>query len=1302
MTNDKDHKMLFRPHIIAALTLGLLFGGTASAQITLTRTIAWNKSAQTFTTSGGLKVTMVSFPKAINEAKDGFLPHFHENIRIPEYGTVSAVLQDEIYEPVANTDVNTDRLPAAVTVQVAAAWMRKVPYALVSFVPLRRNPMTGKAEKLIKFSLKINVSDKKQGRKTQSYASNSVLSKGNWYKAGVTTDGIYKLDYNYLKNTCGFDLANINFSGIAVFGNGGGMVPDVNGLPRLDDLQENPTFIVDNNNNNRFDPGDYLLFYGQGPDAWTFDSANARFTFTKHLYSDTNYYFITADQGSGRRIQAIASVSSPNQTVNQFDDYAAHEADQYNLLGSGKTWFGDQMSTISPAVNINFNFPNLITSSPIKFASEAVASSPYNSTIFTTLNGVQVFAQNITTTTSVAQDYPNAFDTQASGQTLSGTFSSASGSFSLVYNFSNPDPNGTSYGYIQSLVLNAKRALTFTGGNLFFRSISATGPGNISQFNLSSATSTTHIWDISSITSIQEISPVSGPSGGALSFIASTSAMRQFAAVDVSASFPNPVAVGSVSNQNLHAIGQPTMLILTPDDLLNPSYDLAAFHSQNDHISVKVVTLAQIYNEFSSGKKDISAIRDFIRMVYEKAGTDTALMPRYVLLFGDGSYDPKNRVPDNNDQFPVYESYGSQNILDSYVSDDFYGLLDPGEGGDITANGLSGPQLIDIAVGRLTAANASEAQGMVDKIKLYKSSSTLMSWRNNLTFVSDYPFDNQTFEFESDADGFANSVMTGYPAHNVLKIYCDAYQEQATPGGARFPDVNTAILNNVNTGTLILSYTGHGGPSNWSNGRIFNLSDIQNLQNHEKCPLFITATCEFSWFDNPASKSAGEYLISNPLGGACAMVSTVRPVYEDANNALQNNIYPIFFTNYQGRQPTVGEVMMLTKNQVIFGSTYVQNTREFILLGDPAMTLDYPQYNVVTTKVDNVPVSSPHDTLKALKYVTISGEVRDWSGSKLNSFNGTCFPLVYDKISALTTVPNSPSYGLFPFQQYTSILFKGQCSVTSGAFSFSFIVPKDINYSIGPGRISYYADNGTTDAAGYQNDIIIGGSSDSVIKSTAGPLIKLYMNDEKFVYGGITDPNPKLLALLTDPYGMNTTGNGFGHDMSAVLDANTQNPIVLNNYYQSALNNFKQGTIQYPFSNLALGPHSLKVKAWDILDNAAEESTEFLVETSASLALTHVLNYPNPFTTNTAFMFEHNRPGEELNVMVQVYSVSGKLVKTIQQDIMTTGYRVDNIKWDGLDDYGDKIGKGVYVYKVRVRDPQGNTASQFQKLVLLR
>ncbi len=1294
MTNDKRTKMLSRIHIVL-LSAAIILQIKAAAQSS-DRTIQWDTTYRTYTTSKGAKVTMPYFVGGGGSESNNFLPVYGTNIALATPGTVTATLSDEVYEAVTNPDVKPDNIPTAVTISAGTGIFKKRTYARISFVPLRKNMVTGKVEKLTKFKINLAVTPKPQLKRTQAYASNSVLSSGTWYKVAVTSTGVYKLDYDFLKNKCGFDLANTSFSSLAVFGNGGGMVPTLNATDRPDDIQENPTYIADNNGNNKVDQGDYILFYAQGPDSWSYDTAQHRYAYTKNLYADSSYYFITPDKGTGKRITTASVSGSPVQTISQFDERVAHQSDKYNLLNTGKLWMGDRMSTLSPTVTVSFSMPNLVMSTPVKIYSNTAAASSYASTIRVTSGGQTVLTHSIggiNTTTS----YPNAYLADGNNDVFStpvtGSFTPSSSNVDLTYTFVNPDGNGNSFGYIYNVTLNAQRSLTFTGDYMDFRSIASAG-SSPTAFAIGNATSGMHVWDVTDISAIQDIAG----SGG--TYVANTPSLREFAAIDVNGNFANPAPLYPVGNQNLHAIGQPAMIIISPDDLLGASNDLAAWHSQNDHLSVKVVPLMQVYNEFGSGRHDISAIRDFVRMVYEKAGSDSTKLPQYLLLMGDGSFDPKDRTPDNNNQFPTYQSLETDNILSSYVTDDYFGCLDPTEGGDMN----DWTQMLDISIGRIPAADEGEAQDMVNKIKLYKSPSALASWRNVVSFVGDEPWEG-VVDFEIEADKLGEIIRLNYPAYNVDKIICDAYQRISTPGGFRFPDVNTAILNRINTGTLAISYTGHGGVNNWANARIFNMSDIQNLQNKEKLPLFVTATCDFSRFDDPTKKTAGEYLMTNAQGGAIAMVTTVRPVYQDPNSKLQEAIFPFLFTLYHGRRPTVGEAMMETKNIVIHNNpnlSYVINTREFVMLGDPAVTLDYPEYNVVTTAIDNTPVGQPHDTLKALKYVTISGEVRDASNNRMTSFNGTCFPLVFDKLTTFKTLQNDPSYPLRVFNTYKNSIFKGQCSVVNGAFSFSFIVPKDINYAIGDGRISYYATNNTTDANGYQNDIVIGGSADTTLADKDGPKIKLYMNDEKFVYGGITDPNPKLLAELWDTSGINTTGNGLGHDLTAVLDADSKNPIVLNDYYQTALNNFRRGSVSYPFSSLTDGPHTLKVKAWDILNNSAEDNTEFIVEASAKLALKHVYNYPNPFTTHTEFMFEHNRPGQELKVQVQIYSVSGHIVKTIQEDVVATGYRIDDLHWDGLDDYGDKIGKGVYIYKIHVKDQQGNTADQFQKLVVLR
>lgn len=1280
----------------AAFLLCLLFSAIANGQ-DFQRKIEWQDKAKSISTIDGKTIVQPTFSKAVHDEHLGLLPVYTENIPLNMSGDISV----QILNPVYSTSDHVDNASVVyikdnVEPKAELSFYRKRPSASISFLPFRKNPATGVIETLESFTLRLQVTPNPQHRSTNSYATSSVLASGNWHKIAVSGDGIYKIDYSFIKTTLGIDPASFNLSSLAVFGNGGGMVPDKNSVTRPDDLLENPTVVVDNNNNNKLDEGDYLLFYGEMADAWTYNAGSTSFAHSKNLYTDKNYYFLTTNKGTGKRVGVSPAASNPSKTITDFDEHFFHESDEYNALRSGKEWLGDKMTGFSNTKSFSYNFPNLITTSPVKFTSAIAPKTNTGSSTAVTINGQAVFTQTESgTNPSGTNPYPPGYVEV----TNTVNYTAASNQLDINYTF-NPynDPSGTAAGYINYFELNFKRALSLSGDAMTFRNISSIGAGSISQFILSNASGATKVWDITNVGDVQEMQ--SSLNGSQLSFTTTTDVLKEFVAFNSNGSFGNPEYIGTVSNQNLHALGEPDMVIVTPEDFESASNDLADFHRTNEHISVNVVRLNEIYNEFGSGKPDISAIRDFMKMLYDRAGTDTSLIPRYLLLMGDGSYDPKGRIPESNNFISTYQSYDSKDVTFTYAADDFFGLLDANEGGDIT-----GAQQMDIGIGRLPVTTATEAQDVVNKIKNYKkpvpSASCIQlnsnnSWRNMLTFISD-DLDEGGTAFESYSETLSEGSRAAHPVYNFEKIYLDAFKQLPTPAGDRYPDVNTAILNRVNAGSLIVNWVGHGGETNWAHERIFNMADIIPLENREKLPLFITATCEFGRYDLP-DRTAAEWLVVNGKGGGIASITTVRLVYQSGNQVVDDAVFSTIFQNYEGRMPTLGEVTMLSKN-IAAGS---ENTRKFTLLGDPALTLNYPRYNISTTEVNNKPVSLPHDTLKALSQVTIKGKVLDDNGNQMTSFNGVVYPLVYDKISSLKTLGNDAPTTM-DFKMYKNVLFKGKASVTNGDFSFTFIVPKDINYQYGSGRISYYADNGNyVDAHGYSTDITIGGSLDSFFADNKGPKMDIYMNDEKFVYGGTTNADPMLLMKLSDESGINTVGNGIGHDMTAILDDNTQNKVILNDYYESELDNFRKGEVKYPYSKLADGKHTLKVKAWDIHNNSSEDYTEFIVASNAKLALSHVYNYPNPFTTHTEFMFEHNRCCDDLNVSVQIFSISGKLVKNIVEFVHSDGFRVNNIAWDGLDDYGDAIGKGVYVYKVTVRDSEGQSAHKFEKLVVLR
>lgn len=1257
----------------------------------------WATQPKTFSTVDGKTISVPAFENCSFYESMGNLPVFYHKIDLGAYSEVTAEITGATYSTVNGVDLSGNtNISESIKINTLTSVSKKKASGKIWFVPLRKNPSTGKVEKLETFSLTIKTTPKAQaGAGSRSYVANSVLASGNWYKVAVSTEGIYKIDYDFVKTKLGVDPAGFNLSSLAVYGNGGGMVPDRNSIARPDDLQENATLVVDNNGNNKLDQGDYLLFYAQQPDGWKYDNTNTFLKHEKNLYSDKTYYFVTTDKGTGKRVNMATGGSSPSRTITEFDERIFHESDEVNLQQSGKTWVGDKMTSFSNTKSFSFSFPGIVTSSPVRFVSAIAANTNYGSSTVVNING-----QNIITHTEPGINPALTYPPAALAYTTSTLYNAGSEQLNVGYTFNiSVDPSGSAATYIDYFEIHLKRNLALYGNFTTFRSLASVGAGEVSEFRVNNVSGSSKVWDVTDGANAKEVP--GNLNGSQFTFITATPYLKEFVVFNTGAGFSSPENIGKVANQDLHAIGQPDMTIITPIEFRSAADALADFHRSYDNLSVEVVNLPLIYNEFGSGKPDISAIRDFMKMMYDRAGTDTSLMPRYLVLFGDGSYDPKGRVENSGNFVPTYQSYETWSETSSYTSDDFFGLLDVNEGGEIADNS----QDMDVAIGRLPVSSLTEANDVVQKIIRYKTGTVAAncatlannnSWRNNITFIAD---DEDYNTHINSSEDLAEHTRSLFPVFNYEKIYLDAYKQQNTPAGDRYPDVNKAILDRINSGTLMVNWVGHGGETNWAHERIFNMAEIIKLENGEKLPLFVTATCEFSRFDLP-SRTAGEWLVVNGKGGAIASITTVRLVYSNANEALNDKVFTYIFAPVEGRDPRLGEILTETKNTVI---TDPNNTRKFTLLGDPALTLNYPKYNVITTEVNGQPISQPHDTLKALSKITIKGELRDDNGNKLTNFNGVVYPAVYDKLDTVLTLKNDATSQLRNFMLYRNILFKGKASVVNGDFSFTFIVPKDIDYQFGAGRISYYADAGNNiDGNGYTNDIIIGGSADSFKVDNSGPVVNLYMNDEKFVFGGTTDQSPMLLAKMEDESGINTAGNGIGHDITAILDDNTQNRIVLNEYYEAALDNYMAGEVRYPFSALAEGKHTLKMKAWDIQNNSSEELTEFVVANNARLALTHVFNYPNPFTTHTQFMFEHNRPCDDLNVTVQIYTVSGKVVKTLYEQINCGGYRVDDLVWDGLDEYGDPIGKGVYVYKVNVRDSSGNSAHKFEKLVLLR
>ena len=1186
-----------------------------------------------------------------------------ENLSAAEQRILGKTIISEV--PILNVDV---------------VYEKRKPQLSMRLLPFRLSQ--GSIQKIVSFQLSYTLSpaassNRKLNRNT---TTQSVLSNGNWFKVGITNSGIYFISKSQLA-AMGMNT-EINPLNLRVYGNGGGMLPERNNLYYPDDLIENAVFVK-GESDVVFNDGDGILFYAQGPVTWKYDTGKEMFRHTRNLYADTAWYFISADLGPGKRIQNLVDPdAAPTVSASDFEDYAAVENDEENLIITGRRFFGNRMELINEH-SFTFSFPN-ITPGPHKISANLVARGS-SATSFSVSASNQAFTQNV----NGLNANMGYLDTYAKENETMFQFNASSSNIPVTIK---KLTEGGNIGWIDFININVRRNLVLSGSYTAFRTQNLVAPGQIVAYSLSGANEETRIWDITDLYSIGQLN--TSFSGNVLTFKASLDTLRQFVAVNyASAQFPSPISGGRLANQNLHGLSQADLIIVAPKNLLAQANVLAQHHRNWEGYSVHVVEDRTIFNEFSSGKADIAGIRNFMRMFYERGTTNEDAL-KYLLLLGDGTYKPKSIYAGSTNFLPTYQSVESLSPIGSYASDDFFGLLDPTEGTTIqSANAGS----LDIGIGRLPASSAEEADAMIDKIIHYSTSTDCMGdWRNILCFVAD---DEDNSDHVEQAELVSGIISNNHPEFNVDKIYLDAFQQETGAGGQNYPLVNQAINTRVDKGALMINYAGHGGEEGLALERVVTIDQIQEWENYTKLPLFLTATCEFSRFDDPDFTSAGEYVILNPKGGSVALFTTVRLTFSTSNEAINRNVMDTILAKVDGEYQTLGDIFRGAKNRT--GSSF--NNRSFALLGDPAMKLAYPRYQVVTTAVNGKSAAQFPDTLSALEFVTVEGFVSADGVNPATDFNGILEPTVFDKSLSAFTLRNDPSSTQINFNLQKNIIFKGPASITNGRFTFSFVVPKDIQLEYGLGKISYYArKNGSLlDANGALTNVVVGGFSSNPVNDDKGPEVRLYMNNERFVSGGMTDENPDLFALVEDDFGINTVGTGIGHDITAILDGNTGSPFILNDFFEAELDNYKKGKIRYPFKDLEPGPHTLTLKVWDVANNSSTASIDFVVVENEELALSHVLNYPNPFSTFTQFFFEYNQPGVSVDVEVQIFSVSGKIVKTLRSSQFTSGYRSEPIVWDGRDDYGDKIGRGVYVYRLKVSTEDGKSAEKIEKLVIL-
>lgn len=1214
----------------------------------------------------------------------------------------SVQISNVVYSTITATDLkdlNTDLIPSTIYYKLYNTTARGQRSCYFEMSPIIKKGSVYK--KVESFTLKYsNGSSLSANRaKTTNEISNSVLSTGDWYRFYIEETGVFKLTKSFL-SSLGINTNSVDPRTIKIYGNGGRMLPYANAENYPFDVIENAIKFVGEDDGS-FDNGDFILFYGEGPKTY-----NAESDTNLNLYTDKTYYYVNVGSGDGKRIQSMPNIEAvADIEINTFQDYQFYEVDETNLGSIGRRWFGDEFD-IESQRTYEFNFPNLVTTEPVSLSLAAGSISEVSTSMTVSLNGNQLTTLSFGTIVSGS--------VLANGASYNNIVTSASDDIVITLDYNNSG-NPSANAYLDYINLEATRNLIYEGSQMVFSNSDVITTPGVAQYNMSNTNSLSEVWDITDRFNVTNT--INSDNTSSLSFKAYSGEARSYLAFSYSSALsPSQDSSSSVANQNLKGtiftndqgeFEDIDYIILAPSQFLTQAERLAQINRDQYSLNVKVVDIELIYNEFSTGSQDIAALRNFVKYVYDNASTDSNRL-KYLCLFGDGSYDYKDRISNNTNLVPSWYTMNSFSLTNSFVSDDFFAMMDENEGT------LALSDRMDIAVGRILAEDVQRATEMVDKIKAYYQPEAYGSWRNNIVLISDDVDEDWEADLQIATDNLATTLEEEKPFFNVIKIHSDAYEQETSSAGDRYPEVNEAIKDAIEVGALVVNYFGHGGEDGIAKERIFDKFESQEVSNVCKYNLFVTVTCEYTKFDDPERETAGEYMFWNTDGGSISLITTTRQIYvnvgEDFNEVLDDYLFAFGSNDY----PSIAEALRLTK---IDNSIVGQSQKRLVFyMGDPAMKLTVPQPDIKLTKVNDVDISQPFDTLQALSYSKLSGEVVDSSGNIISNYNGTLTTTVYDKSIERQTLGNdgitdsNNDLIVMDFTTLGEVIFRGQASVVNGEFEIDFIVPRDIGIPVGNGKVSFYAHNTnqTEDQAGANFDITIGGIDEDAAEDNIGPVIELYMNDENFVSGGITNESPNFLVKLQDENGINTA-SGIGHDITAIIDDDETDPIVLNNYYQANVDDYTNGTLTYPFRDLEPGLHTLTLKAWDVYNNSSTEEIQFTVyDKDEELVINNVLNYPNPFVSYTEFWFNHNSP-DILDVSVQIFTVSGKLVRTLNGQTGVDGCCNNgssslsrSIVWDGRDDFGDKIGKGVYVYKLKVRSNSLNKqVEKIQKLVIL-
>ena len=1254
-------------------------------------------------TIDGANIELLKFKGALYDDAQPGLPVFLTEISVDKNdGRIS--IEEVISEPISWNYWQEKEQEKFNDIQLSASVEKEGNnyFAKIILIPLFKK--SGQWHKITSAKIVFLPFNKAESNlRNTNFKQESVLKTGNIFQLSIPQKGVYQIKTDFIRSQLKLDPATIDPKQIKLYAGQSGMLPFAVNIPNIDDLEEIPIKVF-GEDDGKWDPNDYIVFYAEGANTWIEDIEKQSFTFQNNFYSNTQFLYLILSPQNGKRIINQKNQTESPQFSKESDQYNVFEEEKINLLeawesaeGSGNEWYGDLFKNAREyKYNNVFTFPGIIPTFQTKVNALMVLRSLESSSFNLTINDKTLRSNMAQPVNRLDGEFANIEDYVRPAE-LNGKINLSDERINLTVGYPFPTgPADGSQGWLDYVEINTRCINRWTNTPLYLSDWNSLKE-SISGFSIENTTQDFQIWDISKAFDISAIEGNVSNATLKFSYI-SGGKLKKFVVFKPDNTLPIPVFISKIANQNIHASTSVNMVIICPSAFEKAAKRLAEHRIKHSNLKVSVHTVESIYNEFSSGKPDPTAIRNFARMVYQRGN-----QLQYVLLMGDGSYDHRNINKLGNNFIPTFQR-DAYNPLYAFPSDDYYGILETTDNTDP----LTGRLLV--SVGRLPISSLQEAELIVDKLIRYdKQPEAFDHWRNKMVFVADDEDGNLHL---ADANEIADKVQRQQPTLNMEKIFLDAFTQVSTSGGNRFPEVTESINQSIFRGALTVTYLGHGSPKGWAQERVLSIPDILNWQNRFKMPLLITATCSFTAYDDPAFVSAGEEAFLNPNGGAIGLLTTTRAVFANQNAELTDQTLQSLFKRRNGGISTIGAALKEAKNN-LSGSFITINSRKYTLIGDPSQKLAIPLRKINTTSINSQLINAEYkpDTLGALSRVQITGVIVDEAENIIEDFNGFIKPSVFDKaILTKTLAQDNGSYEVDYLTQ-KNIIFSGNASVTKGKFSFSFIIPKDINYQVGNGKISYYSlsENKMEDAGGYFNKFFIGGTSSNNIKDDKGPEIDLFLNSTSFVDGGLTHPDPVLIVHLMDENGINVVGNSIGHDIEAILDDNSKDIYVLNDFYTGVLDAPNQGEVRFPFKKLSEGSHKLSLKAWDVANNANEEILQFVVSNSASIALKNVLNYPNPFTDNTCFQFNHSLGNIPLDVKVDIYTITGQKVKSIEA--LWTGAETlqlgDCISWDGNDDFGDPLARGIYLYRISVSTGINTSQpiigeSKFEKLVILK